>query len=154
MKILYTIILYLLLLPLGFMVGQSSAKYLYENEDIIPKLKNAFVLATTKIPETFTELYFEDHIGLPNRIEIGKEQYFKFTIHNLEYKDMTYKYEVIAIDNTVNTTLSSGSVELLHDGYKTIAENYTLATASGRIKVQVTLVDKDQSIAFWLEENI
>ena len=54
MKILYTIILYLLLLPLGFMVGQSSAKYLYENEDIIPKLKNAFVLATTKIPETLT----------------------------------------------------------------------------------------------------
>ncbi len=56
----------------------------------VPPVKEAFILATTKKPETFTELYFEDHLSLPKEIILFKENNFKFTIHNLENKDMDY----------------------------------------------------------------
>jgi len=58
--------------------------------ECVPSVKEAIVLATTVKPETFTELYFEDHLSLPNMVTLFKENNFKFTIHNLENKDMEY----------------------------------------------------------------
>ena len=62
--------------------------------ECVPSVKEALILATTVKPETFTELYFEDHLSLPNKVTLFKENNFKFTIHNLENKDMEYPYEV------------------------------------------------------------
>jgi uncharacterized membrane protein len=117
----------------------------------IPSVKEAIAMATTVKPETFTELYFEDHINLPNKIEIGKAQAFKFTIHNLEYRNMTYKYEIQAIDEKGDRTLVSGSATLSQDEYRTISTSYKIATASGRMKIQVVLLDLKQLIDFWME---
>src|SRR3989344_6070905 len=152
-KLTLLLIIVLLSLPVSFIIGWNLAKIILQHGDPIPRVKEAIVLATTKKPETFTELYFEDHINLPGKIEIGKEQSFRFTIHNLEYRDMTYKYETKAVDDKEEITLSSGSVTLSHDEYRTINENFVLATASGKTKIQVTLVDKNQSIDFWMEEQ-
>jgi hypothetical protein len=58
--------------------------------ECVPSVKEALILATTVKPETFTELYFEDHLSLPNKVTLFKEDNFKFTIHNLENKDMIY----------------------------------------------------------------
>ena len=58
--------------------------------ECVPSAKEALILATTVKPETFTELYFEDHLTLPNKVTLFKENNFKFTIHNLENKDMVY----------------------------------------------------------------
>ena len=60
----------------------------------MPSVKEALILATTVKPETFTELYFENHLSLPKEVTLFKEYNFKFTIHNLENKDMEYPYEV------------------------------------------------------------
>ena len=156
MKIKQTLLLsiiVLLSLPVSFVIGWNLAKIILQHGDPVPRVKEAIVLATTKKPETFTELYFEDHLNLPGKIEIGKEQSFKFTIHNLEYQELTYKYETKTVDDKEEITLSSGSVTLSHNEYKTINESYMIATASGRTKVQVTLVDQNQSIDFWMEEQ-
>jgi uncharacterized membrane protein len=127
------------------------ARIILLNGDIVPAVKEAVVLATTKKPETFTELYFKDHINLPGKIEVGKKQSFSFTIHNLEYKNMTYRYEVKAIDDNTDLTVYSGSDTLSHDEYKTIDGSYTVATASGRMKIEVLLPDQNQAIHYWLE---
>jgi len=41
--------------------------------EYVPSVKEAFILATTMKPETFTELYFEDHLSLPNKVTLFKE---------------------------------------------------------------------------------
>ena len=136
----------LLILAVCYIVG------IYQFVNYVPSIKNAIALATTVKPETLTELYFEDHNNLPKKIEPGEEQSFKFTIHNLEYQDTTYKYEIKAIDDKENITLSSGSATLSHNEYKTIDGSYMLASASGRTKIQVLLVGRNQSIDYWMEK--
>ncbi len=42
----------------------------------VPSVKEALILATTVKPETFTELYFEDHLSLPNKVTLFKENNF------------------------------------------------------------------------------
>lgn len=54
----------------------------------IPDVRQTIVLATTVQPERFTELYFENHTQLPSQADINREYVFKFTAHNLEYRDM------------------------------------------------------------------
>jgi len=43
--------------------------------ECVPSAKEALILATTVKPETFTELYFEDHLSLPNKVTLFKEIY-------------------------------------------------------------------------------
>lgn len=117
---------------------------------IPPKLKEAIVLATTRIPETFTELYFEDHINLPKTIEKGKEYQYKFTIHNLENKDMDYPYTVSLQRDDKKTVIDSGSVFLKNNEYKTI-EMSVGPLKKVRLKVVIELVNKNQFISFWMD---
>jgi hypothetical protein len=116
-----------------------------------PAIRETVVLATTVKPETLTELYFEDHTNLPKQIELGKVQTFKFTVHNLEYQNMTYAYEVGVADDETSRALASGSATLSHNQFKTIPVSYTLSSASGRTKIQVTLQGRNQSIGYWME---
>ena len=82
----------------------------------VPSVKEAFILATTKIPETFTELYFEDHLSLPKEITLFKENNFKFTIHNLENKDMLYPYEVYIEVNAERQSIAKSSILIKNNG--------------------------------------
>lgn len=116
-----------------------------------PGFKYAVEMATTKKPETFTELYFENHINLPKQVIRWQEYPFTFTIHNLEYKDMDYPYTVYLERDGVKTTLSTGSASLKHDEYRTISE-FAGPFKQLRTKVVVELSANRQSIAFWLEK--
>ena len=42
----------------------------------MPSAKEALILATTVKPETFTELYFEDHLSLSDKVTLFKENNF------------------------------------------------------------------------------
>jgi hypothetical protein len=119
-----------------------------------PKVREAVAMATTKKPETFTELYFEDHLSLPAFVTLNKNENFKFTIHNLEYKDMSYPYEVFIVCRDPGCMgdkqlIDKGTAVLKHDEYKTINEDYTIGFPTKRIQVVVNLVDKNQQITFW-----
>ena len=44
--------------------------------ECVPSVKEAVILATTMKPETFTELYFEDHLYLPNKVTLfGRDKW-------------------------------------------------------------------------------
>jgi len=85
--------------------------------ECVPSVKEALILATTVKPETFTELYFEDHLFLPSKITLFKENNFKFTIHNLENKDIEYPYEVYIEVNGEKQMFDKSSVLIKNNEY-------------------------------------
>ena len=119
----------------------------------VPSVKEAFILATTVKPETFTELYFENHLSLPKEVKLFKENNFKFTIHNLENKDMEYPYEVYIEINGEKQMIDKDTVSIKNNEFKTITENFTITTPTKRAKVVVNLTSKNQQIDFWMGED-
>lgn len=119
----------------------------------VPPVKDAFILATTKKPETFTELYFENHLSLPTEIVLFEENSFKFTIHNLENRDMDYNYEVYIEADGEKQVIENNSVLIKNNEYKTIPESFAITTPAQRAKIVVNLIDKNQAIHFWMGEE-
>ena len=54
----------------------------------------ATLLLTRPAPESFTELYFNNHTMLPEYISLNVSYPYSFTIHNLENANTTYNYTV------------------------------------------------------------
>ncbi len=145
----YKLIIRLVLLPLVvFLVIE-----IYQLINYYPNIKNAVDLATTVKPETFTELYFENHTSLPSKIINKKNNAFKFTIHNLENKNMLYPYEVYTDTNGDKKTIQQSTIFIKNNGFKTIDENFTIvdSSASARIKVIINLINENQHIDFWIK---
>lgn len=104
-------------------------------------------------PEPITELYFENHLDLPNNLDPTKNNNFQFTVHNLEYEPYTYNYKVEALSTESAKLLNEGSFTLKHDEYKTIGQRISTAEAQIRTKINVSLENKNQSIHFWVNGN-
>ena len=121
----------------------------FNKESFINTLNNYNLLPK---PEPFTELYFEDHLKLPKTIVADNKYPFSFTIHNLEYADVNYKYSITSEASGSATTLRKGAFNLKHDGYKTIKEVYATTEPAVRTKVTVSLDNKKQSIHFWMNK--
>ena len=120
----------------------------------IPSVQRTWILATTVQPETFTELYFEDHLKLPSKIVVGQSEDFKFTIHNLEYKDMKYAIEMYILADGKRENLDKQTVAIKSNGYKTILESYTILEPVKRAEVVINLIDKKQQIDFWVDGEL
>ncbi len=104
-------------------------------------------------PETFTELYFENHTLLPTKVEAGEPYTFSFTTHNLEYKTMTYTYQIQIQDGSRKTTIQKAKFTLNQNQKKTIKETFTAPQLSNRSMVAVDLTNKNnQQIDFWITE--
>jgi hypothetical protein len=126
---------------------------IYQIYATIPQIKGSVTLATTVKPETFTELYFEEHNNLPNVIEPNRSYNFTFTIHNLESQRMNYLYIVYLQTVSKKTILNQGSVNLADGEYKSITEYFGPLT-NFRIKITVELINKNQLIDFWMNPSL
>lgn len=102
-------------------------------------------------PETFTELYFEDHANLPKTIQTDKKYVFFFTVHNLEHKEMKYPYEVAIVDGEKRKVIDHGEFGLKHDAYKTTDVQFTIAETAARVKIETCLTELKQCVHFWME---
>lgn len=121
---------------------------------IISRLNFSEVLAHYNLlpePEPYTELYFEDHLQLPQLFKLNEENEFAFTVHNLEYKTMTYDYTVMANSTTSAALVDQGKITLNHDESKTINEKFTIRNPHQKVKLTVNLDNKDQAIHFFTE---
>ena len=139
-----------LLIKIGFLILlvciAIGSYWAYKN---IPGVKENVNLATTVKPETFTELYFENHLKLPSTVKVGEKYTFSFTVHNLEYKTRSYPYEVYLDTNGQNQYIEKSSFILKQNSYKTIIENFSVNLAT-KSAVVVSLINKNQSIDFWV----
>ena len=102
---------------------------------------------TLKKNEPFTELYFHKHQNLPNEIESHKTYPFYFTIHNYEYKTVTYSYSI----NVSYHEIDSGEVTLDHDQSITIMKSFKINESVERAKISVKLENRNQEIYFWIK---
>lgn len=121
---------------------------------IPPSVKEVIVMATTRKPEMFTELYFEDHINLPKTIERHKEYSFVFTIHNLENRDSDYPYAVYLQRDDQKTIIYQDNVYVKNNEFKSIEK--TIGPLKNlRSKIVVELVEKNPNIniSFWMEDQ-
>ena len=120
--------------------------------------------ATTQQPETFTELYFENHQELPKLLAEPNEfnwyynpntrlYSFAFTIINHENKLMNYTYTVSYFEHE-EVLIDTNETIIQDDASKTIYEQFSLPINHSRIKVTVDLPNQDQQIFFWINGTI
>jgi hypothetical protein len=118
----------------------------------VSSIKNAIALATTVKPETFTELYFEDHSSLPKIVTRHQEYSFVFTVHNVENKEVEYPYEVYIQRDDQKIILDQGDLTLKDNEYKSINENFG-PLKNLNLKIVVELINKNQNISFWMTKQ-
>lgn len=140
--------------PRGFLYGLFALTLLMGGVSLYSsnaEVRDVLALATTVKPEKFTELYFEDHLNLPSKVKINQAYSFKFTVHNLENKDMEYPYQVYVEENNKKRFLESKVVKIKINESKTIDEHFSFSQLSSKVFVVVNLTKKDQKIDFWME---
>lgn len=112
----------------------------------------SIVQATAVKPETFTELYFSNHTNLPSKIDTGKIYSFAFTVHNVEAKQMDYKYIVFMQSKNSKELIDTKSIELQNNQTTTISESFELASPVTQAEIVVRLINKDQQIDFYVNK--
>ena len=102
-------------------------------------------------PERLTELYFTNPNNLPSTYNLSLTQQFGFTVHNLEYRNTDYSYQVLEqnSDDSQTITLQQGSFWLKQNQFKTVNENINLNNLGSRVKVIVNLSNINESIDYW-----
>lgn len=103
-----------------------------------------FIVVLTQIPigiEPLTELYFENHTKLPKYLFPSIAYNFSFTIHNLEYINMTYAYNVTSLYQNKTVALDSGTFFLENNQTKTINETFSMPKNFEKAEISV-LVNK------------
>jgi len=112
--------------------------------------------SVTHRPEPLTELSFENPSALPATYISGQMVPVAFDVHDLEYRDMTYRYRVYATDDDTppgNDTAPIHTIKVADKGTATVRLAVPATGDSARVKVVVELVDQRQSIHFWLEHT-
>ena len=105
-------------------------------------------------PETLTELYFTNPTQLPTTYTPGLAQSLNFTVHNLEYKNITYSYVIneVDVEGNVVQPLTNSIFTLGHDQYKVESILITPIDLGQKIKISVDLLNMDQSIDYLLSK--
>ena len=116
---------------------------------VIGELNNLKLLPQS---ENFTELYLLNHQTIPYTITPDKEVSFQFVIHNLENKDVNYPYEVFLMIDGKKQPLVKNSIFIKNNQAKTIKESLSANYPTKRFEIAVILVNKNQSIDFWVQE--
>ena len=103
---------------------------------------------TNQSPETFTELYFEDHQDLPSEISLGEDSSFSFSIHNLEQETVTYEYLIYIVIDGEEEEIALSSVILKSEQTATITQSFSISDEFE--SAQVIVEANGQEIYFWL----
>jgi len=115
-----------------------------------------FLVILSQIPkgiEPLTELYFTQHLELPKTIEVNKTYNFSFSVHNLEYEPIIYKYEVTGEYNNKTVQFDINSIGLDNNQTKTIDETFKINEHFDRAKISVNLLNRQEVIHFWVDEK-
>jgi len=106
-------------------------------------------------PERLTELYFTNPNKLPKTYTPGQPQEVSFTVHNLEYRSMNYRYQITqsSQDGQQSQVMNTGAFSLGHDLYHTAAVNIPTVNLGDNVKVEVKLINTNESIDYLLKKE-
>lgn len=106
-----------------------------------------------KVSDKRTELFFTNHLSLPKSIVVGESYNFEFTTYNSEGESLAYDYEVYIEANERTSEIEKGNFAIGHNEAKTIPVTFILSSNFGRGRISVRLINKNQQVSFWVEEN-
>lgn len=109
-----------------------------QNKDLLPR------------EESYTELYIENHTELPVQMDEDTIATASFTIRNMEQTEVTYPYEIAEHVNGERVVFSSGESKVVNQELKSIPFEYKGTTPYAEKRIEVTLLNKNQSIYFWI----
>jgi len=117
-----------------------------------------FIIALQFIPigiEPLTEVYFENHTSLPNVVFLNQTYNFTFTIHNLEYREMNYTYNITAEYLSRLYHMDEGNFSLNNNESISISEGFYFTNGFNRAKINIYVIkDNNETIDlhFWIQE--
>ena len=117
---------------------------------VVAIITTLVLVFTNKPKESFTELYFEDHQNLPKDINVNENNFFAFTIHNMENQEFTYSFKVTEEYSDKVVLVGENSVTLQDDQIATIPIFFTINDDFETAKIKVELLNKEQEIHFWV----
>lgn len=104
--------------------------------------------------QNLTELYFNNHQSLPNKVNLGQSISFSFTIHNLENLEKDYPYKIHLNSEFNEQVIEQGVVRVHNGAYKTLIQsipvNYPIKTG----QIIVELPGQNQRIHFLISTTI
>jgi hypothetical protein len=111
---------------------------------------NAWRMATSHQPETFTELYFADPDHLPRVMAPGQIFTPDFIIRNLEGRTMTYQYELRVSSDTPGTqpTIASDTTTIGTGNAETVTLPVTMPSFSDRANLTISIKPTNQQIHY------
>lgn len=118
----------------------------------IEEIKPQITLATSAIPQNYTELYFENHSKLPVKIYKDRTYPISYTINNLENSDKSYKISTYTLSGDNKVVLNEKTINIKNGEQLTFQENIGPLPLEGRIKIVIELVGMNQSISFWMDK--
>ncbi|MFW5703295.1 MAG: hypothetical protein ACOCXQ_00480 [Patescibacteria group bacterium] len=101
-------------------------------------------------PERFTELYLNEHLNLPTIVAEDQIASASFTIHNKEHRKVTYPFVVKQQVDDFHEIIGSGEAELRQDEQITIPFKFALASPEAKTKIEIALLNTNQTVHFWV----
>lgn len=114
------------------------------------QLARAFTLATSHLPEGYTQLYFVDQTQLPEHVKTAAVSSFSFDITNDEGQWRTYSYEVTQTSSSgMVSYIADGQVILQNGGSVVVPVKFELKVPRSSAQLKVSLLKADgQEIDF------
>jgi hypothetical protein len=112
------------------------------------QVTDAVRMATTRLPEGYSELSFVDQTHLPVHVLPGVEASFRFNLTNLEGETQNYQYVVTEITPQTVAVIAEGQVNLANGESFQKSIGFKLAAATPRAQFVVSLDGRVQQINF------
>lgn len=107
-----------------------------------------FTLATSRLPENFTELSFNTPGYLPKTATAGETASFSYNITNHENATVTYTPVVTITENGTPHILERDEIILKNGESRNVTVRFTITEAGTNYTVTVDLPAQDQAIHF------
>lgn len=113
-----------------------------------PTLVNAWILATTRKPDHYTTLSFNNTGHLPLYAPAQAPQRVTFHLTNHEGVATTYRYVVLANIDTFNSVLDQGTIVLQDKAGADKTITFTIPTVNIAAQITIQLIGRAEYITF------
>lgn len=106
-------------------------------------------------PQKLTELYFNSPNKLPDIYVPGQSETLGFTVHNLEYKNVNYSYQVVerSLNSNKSINLVKGTFDLEQNDYKSVNLSLVPVNVGSKAEITVKLTNVNESIDYLLDRG-
>jgi hypothetical protein len=105
----------------------------------------------------YSELYFENQDGIPEKMYSGQEMNLPFTIVNHEGMEIRYHYRIYYEPDPyynisyLREVADGVTQDVSPEAAVTVANPFTMPNTTKRIKLTVELPEKQQTLFIWIE---